>query len=106
MEKSEIAYLYQNGFTIEEIRKMDTHPLDEKSEDTTPVKVEESGKVTEVEKSDNVLDEKKNSSLDSLTEKVNQLTELVQKQNRDRFEQKPTEEKTVDDVIKEFFEKP
>ena len=105
MDKSEIAYLYQNGFTIDEIRKMDTHPLDEKSEET-PVKVEESGTETEVEKPANDPDEKKTSSLDSLTEKVNQLTELVQKQNRDRFEQKQTEEKTVEDVIKEFFEKP
>lgn len=111
MDKSEIAYLYTHGFTIEEIRKLDGS-LDKLTEDeklnTTKPSESEEAKDEKPEEVREDKPEKKNSGssqeYDALKKELDELKELVQTNNRKGVDNPtPPEEKSIEEIAQEFF---
>lgn len=107
MDKSEITYLYHKGFTIEEIRKLDTSLDNLTKEENKPSESEEA----KDEKPEEVREdkpEKKNSGssqeYDELKKELDELKELVQTNNRKGVDNPtPPEEKSIEEIAQEFF---
>ena len=105
MDKSDIAYLYTQGFSIAEIRAIDNA----NNKDSKPEESEKVTDNTEVTKNEEVKDEKKNSDfseLEELKKENERLKKQIQEKNREDVEIEQPKEMTVEDVFKDFFEKP
>ena len=112
MDKSEIAYLYTHGFTIEEIKQLDGS-LDKLTEEEkiNTTKTSESGEVKDEkpEVKEEPKEEKKNSDssseVDELKKLIDELTELVQTNNRKGVDNpEPPKPKTIEEIAQEFFD--
>lgn len=107
LTKEEITYLYEQGFSIAEIREMDKPTETLKGNETKPV---ESGKVTEkteVKEHEEVKEEKKNldsSEVESLKNQIKELKELVQANNRDSYEGDTAPKESVEDILAHIIE--
>lgn len=110
MDKEDIAYLYTQGFTIAEIRAIDNaHNKETKPEESVEV-VEKPEVLKAVEKPEPIKEpEKKNldsSELEELKKENERLKKQIQEKNREDVEIEQPKEMTVEDVFKDFFEKP
>lgn len=107
MDKSDIAYLFMQGFSIEEIRAMDNaHNKETKPEES---KIEGTQEVEKNEVKEEPKQEKKNSDsseLEDLKAENERLKKQIQEKNLESVEIGTPKEMTVEDVFKDFFEKP
>lgn len=107
MDKSEITYLYHKGFTIDEIRKLDTG-LDKLTDENSSESVEGKEVIPEVhEQKEEPKEEKKNSDsseIDVLKKQIENLTNMMQDKNRLGVDNPtPPKEKTIEEIAQEFF---
>ena len=107
MDKSEIAYLMGKGFSIDEIIKLDTS-LDNLTKEETKTSESEEVKDDKPEVVSEDKPEKKNSGsleeVENLKKRIDELTELVQTNNRKSVDNPtPPEEKTIEEIAQEFF---
>lgn len=107
MDKSDIAYLFMQGFSIEEIRAMDNaHIKEPKPEES---KIEGKQEVKKDEVKEEPKEEKKNldsSEVEELKAENERLKKQIQEKNLEGVEIETPKEMTVEDVFKDFFEKP
>lgn len=107
LTKEEITYLFEQGFSIAEIREMDKPTETLKGAEP---KTEESEKVTEnteVKSHEGLKEEKKNSDfseVESLRNQIKELKELVQANNRDSYEGDTTQKESVEDILAHIIE--
>lgn len=107
MDKSEITYLYHKGFTIDEIRKLDTS-LDKLTDENSSESDEGKDVTPEVhEPKEEPKEEKKNSDyldLEALKKQIENLTIMVQDKNRSDVDNPtPPKEKSIEEIAQEFF---
>lgn len=100
MNKEEIAFLMENGFSLGEIMTMQKKPDEQKPDEQKP----EGNKPEEQKPDEKKPDEQKPNETDSLKKEIAELKQLIQKQNIRNAQQPYAEpERTIDDIFNELI---
>lgn len=111
MTKEEITYLYENGFSIDEIRNLEKPKATLNDSVSKPVESVEASEKPEVNTTDQVTETKENEkkTFDSFSEigkRLDELTKMIQNENREKVDIEKPPVYSEADAIREFFENP
>ena len=105
MNKEEIAFLMENGFSLAEIMTMQKKPDEPKPADPKPDEPKPEGNKPEEQKPEEKKpEEQKPNDTDSLKNEIAELKKMIQNQNRKNAQQPYAEpERTIEDVFNELI---